>query len=332
MKPILFILHCGSNTGYAIEPLERLFFEAGLFFTDGNPAHIHFAYPEIDKGPSRCLPAGFKNIICFNAKDKSKSNLKIIAEYCRQHEIKFVLIFDIQPVHPLHRVLRKSGVETIMSYHGAPISGLMPLWKLTLKKLQVALSRSRLDGLIFESEAMAHFATHGRGVPRKMIDIVPLGVDIDKFRPAESDYVYREFNFPSDRKVIFYSGHMERRKGVHVLIGAAIDLLTRRNRKDVCFLLTGNKGNESEQYERMYSGMGIDELIRFGGYRDSTELLLRRDSVFRLGFIPEDIIGNGGLGSTDYCVKTAGIGGGGTGQQDRDAFRAWKFEAAGGFY
>jgi glycosyltransferase involved in cell wall biosynthesis len=66
---------------------------------------------------------------------------------------------------------------------------------------------------------------------------------------------------------VIYSGHMEPRKGVRTLIEAAIELLRHRKRQDVCFLLCGNKGDESKQYEGLYSGLDFERLIRFGGYR-----------------------------------------------------------------
>jgi glycosyltransferase involved in cell wall biosynthesis len=267
MIPMLFLIHCRSNTGYAIEPLEKLFYEIGLAFTENNPQHIHFGYPDISHGLSRCMPSDFKNMIEFDFKNTHSDNLDKCAGYCREHNIKYVMIFDIQPVHPLFKRLRKAGVKTIVSYYGSEMSSVMPLWKLLIKQAQVALSRSKVDGLIFESEAMAYLAVKGRGVPRRLIDIVPLGVDIDKFHPVKSDYVHQQFGFPRDRKVFFYSGHMERRKGVYVLVEAAIELLKNRGRKDVCFLFTGNTGNQSEQYEKMYEGMGIEQFIKFGGYR-----------------------------------------------------------------
>jgi glycosyltransferase involved in cell wall biosynthesis len=60
---------------------------------------------------------------------------------------------------------------------------------------------------------------------------------------------------------------MEHRKGVRILIKAAIELLTNRKRQDVCLLLTGNMDNQSERFEKMYAGFGIESLIKFGGYR-----------------------------------------------------------------
>jgi len=264
----LFILQFGSNVGYAIAPLETLFYEVGLEIGGGDPHRVHFSYPSLKRGPPRSLPQDFTNVIIFDFLDTAPPNLQRLGAYVEDHSIRLVVIFDIQPVHLLHRALRKAGATTILGYYGAPISSLMPLWKLPLKRLQVAMSSSKVDGLIFESHAMADFAVYGRGVPKRMIDIVPLGVDIGHFRHERTDYAYRTLSIPSNRKIVVYAGHMERRKGVHTLVEAAIELLAKRGRSDVCFLICGNTGNQSEEYERMYAGLGIADWIRFGGYRE----------------------------------------------------------------
>lgn len=100
-----------------------------------------------------------------------------------------------------------------------------------------------------------------------MINVAPLGVDTATFRPQRTEYVYDALALPRNRKVVIYVGHMEPRKGVRTLIEAAIELLVTRRRTDACFLLFGNKGDQSRPFEQMYWGMGIEHLIRFGGYR-----------------------------------------------------------------
>jgi len=94
-----------------------------------------------------------------------------------------------------------------------------------------------------------------------------LGVDTSVFKPMRSNYAYEALGLPRDRKIVVYAGHMERRKGIQTLVEAAMELLDSRKRQDVCFLLLGNKGDESKPYEQMYVGLGIDGLIQFGGYR-----------------------------------------------------------------
>ncbi|MCI0628015.1 MAG: glycosyltransferase family 4 protein [Acidobacteria bacterium] len=303
IEPIssLFLIHFGSNVGYAMTPLETLFYETGLAIGGGDPHRVHFGYRDLDSGHPRSLPQDFTNVIAFDFTDASPGNIERLAAYVSQHHIRLVLIFDIQPVHPLFRPLRQAGVKTILSYEGAPISSLMPAWKLALKRLQVATARSRVDGLIFESKAMAELAVNGRGVPEDMIDVVHLGVDTARFRPERSDYAYHTLAIPRNRKIVIYAGHMERRKGVHVLIEAAVELLCKRGRADVCFLICGNRGDETKEFERMYAGLGIDEWIRFGGYRDD---LARLYTSCFCGVIPS----NGWDSFTYASVEMAAAG------------------------
>lgn len=269
----LFLFHTDSNVGYAIEPAESLFYEIGLEIGGNDPSRVHFAFRNLSGGHPRSLPNDFKNIIAYDFSNEAPDNIQRLADYAKQNQIRLVVIYDVQPIHPLFRALHNAGVRAIISYWGAPISSRMPLRKLALKKLQIATSRSKLDGLIFQSKAMADFALYGRGVPTHMIDIVYTGPDISRFKPTRSTYVYDALGLPADKKVVVYSGHMEPRKGVKTLIEAAIELLHRRKRQDVCFLVCGNKEDESKQYEQLYAGLGIDGLIRFGGYRsDMTEI------------------------------------------------------------
>lgn len=269
----LFVIHFGTNVGYAIAPLEILFYEEGLRLSHGNTSMVHFAYANKDKGPPDTLPSDFSNYIAYDINDESKSNIESLVSYVRAKNIRLVMFFDVKPTSPLFRALRSAGAKVLLSYYGAPVSSVMPWWKLLIKKGLIALSRSKLDGLIFESYAMADLAIRGRGVPESMIDIVPLGVDTRKFKIGFTDYAYRTFSIPLSEKIVIYGGHMERRKGVHVLIEAAIQLLKHGKRRDVCFLICGNKGDEHKVLESMYSGLGIDKNIRFGGYRsDMSEL------------------------------------------------------------
>jgi glycosyltransferase involved in cell wall biosynthesis len=263
----LFLFHTDSNVGYSIAALERVFYEVALEIAAGDPAHVHFGYRSFDNGRPESLPSDFKNLIACDFSDRDPRRIRWLADYVEQNQIRLVVIFDIQPVDPLFRSLRHAGVTTILAYWGAMISSRMPRWKLALKRLLLVLSRSKVDGLIFESKAMADLAIHGRGVPPHMIDIVNQGVDVSIFRPGHSTYVYETLGLPRDKKVVVYVGHMEPRKGIPTLIEAAIELLHRRKRHDVCFLLCGNKGDESKQYEQMYAGLGLGGSIRFGGYR-----------------------------------------------------------------
>lgn len=263
----LFLMGWGSNVGYALEPLERTFFEIGLRIAGGDSRRVFFGYGNLERGHPRSLPKDFQNFAVLDFTSPARMNLHRIASYVAEHGIRLVWLLDAEPLHPLFPLLRRAGATTIVSYWGAPISARKPLWKLLVKRIEVAASRSKLDALVFESRAMADRAIYGRGVPSRMVHVVPLGVDTSRFRPMKSDYAHHTLGIASDKKIVIYAGHVDRRKGVHVLVEAAIELLHRRGRSDVCFVLCGNRGSQSTEFERMYSGLGIDNEIRFGGYR-----------------------------------------------------------------
>ena len=263
----LFVIQFGSNVGYAIAPLETLFYEVGVQLAEGDTDLVHFAYRDVTNGRPQSLPPDFTNYFPHDVYDTSPTSIAALAAYVRDHGIRLVMFFDINPISPLFRALRAAGARTLLSYYGAPLSSPMPLWKLAIKKTIFTLSRSRLDGLIFESRAMADLAVGGRGVSSRLIDIVPLGVNIAKFQPGHTDYAHAALAIPQSHKIVIYAGHMERRKGVHTLIDAAVELVKRRRRDDVSFVICGNKANESEPFLATCAREGIEGRVIFGGYR-----------------------------------------------------------------
>ncbi|MFK7894503.1 MAG: glycosyltransferase family 4 protein [Myxococcota bacterium] len=264
----LFLMPWGTNEGYAIDPLLDAFFLLGLELGGGDQDRVHFGFPHFDRGAPRSLPEDFSNLLAFDTADTSASNIEKLSKEARERQIGLVFCFDVQPVHPLFRSLRLAGVEAIVSYWGAPISSPQGPLRLALKRAEMRLSRSRVDGLIFESNAMAELARVGRGVPESMIDIVPTGVDTDYFKPRETPADTGMIGVPNDKKAVVYAGHMEERKGVPLLVDAAIELLEHRSVDDVRFLICGNRPGEVDHLERKIEAAGQQERIRFGGYRN----------------------------------------------------------------
>lgn len=274
MSGLLVLFHCESNTGYAIGRLERVFFEMALNVF-GSPEKIHFAYPSIRKGVDPVLQGRLKNIVEFNYRDASGQSADRIAQYIRKNNIRTIFGFD-QPIGvPIHRVLRKAGVKRFISYWGAPMSSVNHGLRLLCKRVQVALTPYKPDLFILESEAMRETAVSGRGVPQSATRVVYNGVDEKRFRPVEDKtYAYDLFEIPGDRKIVFYSGHMEERKGVHVIVKAAVDLVVNKGRKDVHFLLLGNKDGEERRFDSLYKKTDAAEHITFGGYRKEVERIM----------------------------------------------------------
>ncbi len=267
---ILFFFHCKSNTGYAIETLEEIFRLAAKKTYPNNG--IYFAYPDIKDGLSNAFPVDFSNVIKFDPNTKDINQLHYIYNFIKEKKIKVAVGFDQGPCKKIYKFFKRAGVKKIISYWGAPMGDPCNIFKLVIKKFLLMIAPWPQPNLyIFESKAMANSAILGRGISPKKVKVVRLGVDTDKFRPAtsnkEREYVYSQFNIPKSRKIIFYSGHMEQRKGVGVIIKAAIDLIERLDRRDVHFLLLGNQPGEEKPYMKILEGTTVRKHITFGGYR-----------------------------------------------------------------
>lgn len=201
--------------------------------------------------------------------------LRSFCSMVRGEGVDLIFGLDFPVKSAAYNSLRAAGVRTIISYLGAPSGTPSRGLRLLVKRLNVARHCSRPDHFIYESEAMRHSGTHGRGIPRESTSVVPLGTDTDRFRPMgeDEDYAFATLRIPQDREIVFYSGHFDERKGVRTIIDAAIELVDRRGRKDVHFLLVGNQANEAEPYARMLSGTSAEHHVTFGGYRSDLHRL-----------------------------------------------------------
>jgi glycosyltransferase involved in cell wall biosynthesis len=195
-----------------------------------------------------------------------------------------VLAFDLAYPARILPWLRKAGVGRIISYWGASMSSVNGGVKLLLKRTEWYLRRCKPDLFVFESEAMRETATNGRGVPERKTCVIPLGVDTDHYRPDNGDRYYAHdcFNIPKDRDIVFYSGHMEPRKGIATIMRAADYMVSHLNRRDVHFLLCGNKNNEETVYLEMLRYSSAIDHVTFAGYRNDIHKLHRS---CRLGVI-----------------------------------------------
>lgn len=275
MNAILIAFHCKSNAGYAMNTLLPVFIEmANKLVEYDNDIHVSFTKlngSNCDNTPNYC-----KNFIEFDLATNEKSELLEIEKYVKKNNIDIVFGFD-QPVNrPSYKYLRRGGVKKIISYWGAPISSINTGLKLKLKQLQVALTLNSPDHYIFESEAMAQSAYLGRGISKNKTSIAYLGVNTEKFKPANTEnfYAHDTFNIPKDRKILFYSGHMETRKGVAVLINAVKYLYNHHNKRDFHLLILGNKGEEEKPYLEMLADDGAYNYVTFAGYRNDIEKIM----------------------------------------------------------
>lgn len=267
-RQVLLLFHCRTNTGYAIGKLERVFHEMAIAFT-GSEALVHYAYTSLSGGPPRHLPEWFHRIYEFDPAAQDRLSLDEYAAIVRSHGIKTVFAFDLPLRAPILGALRRGGVKRIISYWGASISKPYPWYLRPFRKIQYLTAVDRPDHFIFESEGMREGAVKGSMIPLARTSVCRLGVDLAEFTSESVDpmFAHRLLNIPQDRKVVFFSGHMEERKGVAVLVKAMHELVCNRNRVDLHLVIAGNQPGEEKPFLRLISGSRASEFVSFVGYR-----------------------------------------------------------------
>lgn len=269
-QSILIMIHCEESTGYAISSLENVFFHAATQ-AGFNEENIFWSFNGLkDSGNPKKINCNYHN-----------PNCDVLIPFLQQHQITTVIAFDLGYPSPILKILKQHGIKRIVSYWGASMSSLNNGLKLLAKKIEYRLRLKKPDIFIFESEAMRKTATHGRGIPHHATEVIYLGVDIEKFSPAygASFYAHEQLNIPKNRKIIFYSGHMEERKGVRVIVNAAIFLAEMQLLQDIHFVLCGNKGDEAKPYQELLKNSLAQEHVTFAGYRSDINLLMRSSSI-----------------------------------------------------
>ncbi len=267
---ILIMIHCEEHTGYAISSLEYVFHQAALAAGYTNE-RIFWSFNGLKDA------AAHNKIDC----DYRNPNPATLVPYLRNNNIQTVIAFDLGYPAKVISLLKDNGVKKIISYWGASMSSINTGLKLWLKKAEFLLRRNTPDHFVFESEAMRRTATHGRGVPAKATSVLYLGVDTEKFSPnyGQDFYAHEQLGIPKERKIIFYSGHMEERKGVRTIINAAIHMATTGSLQNIQFVLCGNKGDEAKTYTDMLAGTAAEPHVTFAGYRKDIAALMRSSSI-----------------------------------------------------
>lgn len=265
------MFHCDENTGYAIETLENVFLAAAI--NSGiDEENIYWSFKTIvtQENP-HILACDYYAINTYDA----------VRQAIVKNEIELVLAFDLGFPCPLIKLIKDSGIKCLIAYWGASMSSINSGLKLKLKQLEYHLTKNKPDKFIFESEAMRRTATHGRGVSSSATQVINLGVDIFKFYPdyGKDNYVNNILNIPAERKVVFYSGHMEERKGVRVIVKSALHLVDELNFKNIHFVICGNKNNEAKVYESLLEHSEARDHVTFAGYRSDIPDLMRSSHV-----------------------------------------------------
>ncbi|MFT5707704.1 MAG: glycosyltransferase involved in cell wall biosynthesis [Oceanospirillaceae bacterium] len=268
-KSILLMFHCEQNTGYAIGRLEEVFRKAAMV-AEFNERNVLTSFSKVT-----APKAGI-----YEIQYSDESHLQELKELIKAKNITTVMAFDLPFPSAVAKIAKAQGTKVI-SYWGASMSSINSGLKLLLKRAEwQLLQKSSANLFIFESQAMQLTATQGRGIPGRITTVIPLGVDTTIFYPSDDKtYIHLELNIPTNRKVVFYSGHMEERKGIRTIVKAAKYLAEQNQIANVHFVICGNKGNQADTYLEEIKNTKVLSHVTFAGYRNDIPELMRASDI-----------------------------------------------------
>ena len=121
------------------------------------------------------------------------------------------------------------------------------------------------DRIVVASQHEKHLLTALYGAMPERIDIVPCGVDLDRFYPMGKEYARRKLGLRDGERIILFVGRIEPLKGIDILISAAAQLHEDENFK--VLIVGGDARTEREvtQLREHAERLGIDHHVSFVG-------------------------------------------------------------------
>lgn len=117
--------------------------------------------------------------------------------------------------------------------------------------------------------------------PRK-VEVVPGGVDLDRFRPGSRAVARVALGLSRQADVLLFVGRIQRLKGIEVVLRAAAELRARRPARELVVLVVGGRpagkgrgGPEQRELARLQAlagRLGLADIVRFIGAVQQREL------------------------------------------------------------
>jgi len=151
------------------------------------------------------------------------------------------------------RAIKKPLVITV---HGTDIN--LCLRSFFLRQ-QIRFALRRANKIIAVCQALKDSMVN-LGIEADKIEVVPNGVDLEKFRPIDKMQARSELGFPRDKQIIISVGHLIERKGFHYLIEAMAQLKANNN-----FLVIVGEGEYRSLLEKKIKEFQLENRVHLVG-------------------------------------------------------------------
>lgn len=107
------------------------------------------------------------------------------------------------------------------------------------------------------------------GIPAERVDLVPGGVDLDRFHPGDALAARAKLSLPADRRILFTVRRLVPRMGLHSLLSAMPAVL---DSFPDTLLVVGGTGPLAAALRSRTIQLGLEERVRFVGFIPDEEL------------------------------------------------------------
>jgi glycosyltransferase involved in cell wall biosynthesis len=160
--------------------------------------------------------------------------LRGMESYLQQQRPELLLVHGMGSLTAVRALLARPrfnrDLRLVFDSHANEVNSLHPLRRgfyAAYRRLLTPLFLARADAIVAIDESSKAFLIGECGVPADRITIIPMGADTTLFHPEPGARVAlrAELGIGEDDPVLIYAGKIQRRKGVHLLTAAALQLV-----------------------------------------------------------------------------------------------------------
>ncbi len=231
---------------------------------------------------NKVLEAGLQLMIKPLKSSIDISWLKAIYQFSKSHDVKLIHSHEFAMNFHATLLSRISGIPCITTVHGKKYYP--DKWQRRLIYRYI----SRRSNLVAVSYDLKQFLIDEIGIKSERIEVLPNGIDIDKFKPLQSVRVdaRKELGIKNGQILIGAIGNLYPVKGHNYLLDAASRVCSKH--PDAVFMIAG-RGRLESDLKSQAKNLGIESNVRFLGFRDDVHRLLQAMDVFVMSSLSEGL-------------------------------------------
>jgi glycosyltransferase involved in cell wall biosynthesis len=204
-------------------------------------------------------------------------------------------------IRAIARFLRRERVDIIHCQHSKDIATIVPARILSRRAAPILLSKrvgsylmkrdvlhrftyAHVDRILAISEVIRRNVIETTPAPADRVVTLHDAVDLDRFNPAAADRqrVRAEFGAGSEALLIGFVGRFSPGKGHEEFLAAAAELAPRHAAMRFVIVGEASRGEEgyASEIRRTASGLGLDGVVRFAGFRTDVPDVLAAFDIF----------------------------------------------------